>query len=172
MPKMNEFTAYHNGEWKPWSDVKIDPLDLGFVLGDTVFETLRTFNGKPLIWKEHVERIYRSLKYTRMDCGLNQEEMYNMLVEGINKNKNLLKECGDFNIWLQISRGTSMDGPPTIFAQYKPVPFDTFTDWYRDGAHVVFAKTKSHSFQTIDPKIKQKQYNKIHKNNLMICVSK
>ena len=50
MPKMNEFTAYHNGEWKPWSDVKIDPLDLGFVLGDTVFETLRTFNGKPLIY--------------------------------------------------------------------------------------------------------------------------
>ena len=34
MPKMNEFTAYHNGEWKPWSDVKIDPLDLGFVLED------------------------------------------------------------------------------------------------------------------------------------------
>jgi len=154
MPKMQDFTAYHNGEWKPWSDVKIDPLDLGFVLGDTVFETLRTFNGKPLIWKEHVERIYRSLKYTRMNCGLNPEEMYSMLVEGINKNKNLLKECGDFNIWLQISRGTSMDGPPTIFAQYKPVPFDTFTDWYRDGAHVVFAKTKSHSFQTIDPKIK------------------
>ena len=86
MPKMQDFTAYHNGEWKKWSDVWIDPLDLGFVLGDTVFETLRTFDGKPYIWQEHIDRIYRSLKYTRMECGMNPKEMYSMLVEGINKN--------------------------------------------------------------------------------------
>ena len=53
-------------------------------------KNIKLFNGKPLIWKEHIERIYRSLKYTRMNCGLSPEEMYNMLIERINKNKNLL----------------------------------------------------------------------------------
>ena len=39
--------TYVNGEWIPWSEVRIEPDDIGFQLGDVVFEYARTFNGKP-----------------------------------------------------------------------------------------------------------------------------
>jgi hypothetical protein len=35
--------------------VRIEPDDIGFQLGDVVFEYARTFNGKPFTWEEHVK---------------------------------------------------------------------------------------------------------------------
>ena len=35
---MADYTAYFNGEWVPYSQVKIDPMDRGFVAGDVVFD--------------------------------------------------------------------------------------------------------------------------------------
>jgi hypothetical protein len=35
-----------------------------------VYDATRTFGHKPFILKERIQRLYRSLKYTRIDCGL------------------------------------------------------------------------------------------------------
>ncbi len=43
---MVDHTAYFNGEWVPFSEVKISPLDSGFEVVDVVFDVARTFNGK------------------------------------------------------------------------------------------------------------------------------
>ena len=52
-----EFVAYFKGEWMPLSDVKIDPLDSGFVVADVVFDVARTFDGKSFRLKEHVDKL-------------------------------------------------------------------------------------------------------------------
>ena len=72
---MTDYIAYFNGEWVPNSEVKIDSNDRGFLVGDTVFDVERTFNGKGFRLKEHVDRLYRSLKYARIDPGLSADEM-------------------------------------------------------------------------------------------------
>ena len=61
------YTGYMNGEWVPSSELKIDVFDRGFRVGDAVFDVTRTFNGKSFRLKEHVDRLYRSLNYTRID---------------------------------------------------------------------------------------------------------
>ena len=38
--------AYVNGEFLPESEAKISINDRGFIYGDAVFDTARTFNGK------------------------------------------------------------------------------------------------------------------------------
>src|SRR5262245_40510265 len=35
---MADYVAYFNGEYLPFSQVKIDPLDRGFLVGDCVFD--------------------------------------------------------------------------------------------------------------------------------------
>src|SRR4029453_5999905 len=35
--RMTDYVAYFNGEFVPFSQVKIDPLDRGFLVGDCVF---------------------------------------------------------------------------------------------------------------------------------------
>ena len=56
---MRDYITYFNGDWLPWSQVHVDIDDLGFQLGDVVFEYSRTFNGKPFTWEEHINRLYR-----------------------------------------------------------------------------------------------------------------
>ena len=72
---MADYTTYFNGEWIPYSEVKIDPNDRGFIGGDVVFDVARTFDGKSFRMREHVDRLYRSLAYVRIDCGLSKQEM-------------------------------------------------------------------------------------------------
>ena len=42
---MADYVAYFNGEWVSYSQVRIDPNDRGFRLGDVVFDAARTFDG-------------------------------------------------------------------------------------------------------------------------------
>jgi branched-subunit amino acid aminotransferase/4-amino-4-deoxychorismate lyase len=42
---MADYAAYFGGQWMPFSEVRIDPLDRGFLVGDCVFDVARTFNG-------------------------------------------------------------------------------------------------------------------------------
>ena len=44
--------------------------DRGFKYGDAAFDMTRTFHGRPFKLQEHIERFYRSLRYLRIDPGL------------------------------------------------------------------------------------------------------
>src|SRR5262244_335936 len=72
---MADYTAYFCGDFVPFSQVRIDPLDRGFLVGDCVFDVARTFSGKSFRMREHVDRLYRSLAYVRIDPGLSPDEM-------------------------------------------------------------------------------------------------
>ena len=54
---MADYTAYFNGEWMPFSEVKINPMDRGFLVGDVIFDVARTFNGKSFRMDEHIDRL-------------------------------------------------------------------------------------------------------------------
>src|SRR4030066_334006 len=101
---MADYTAYFNGEWMPASQVKIDPMDRGFLVGDAVFDVFRTFNGKSFRLKEHVDRLYRSLSYVRIDPGPSPEEMFKLSEEIIRRNEHLRAEVGDFVVWQSVPR--------------------------------------------------------------------
>ena len=58
-----ERVAYVNGELVPESRAVVSIRDRGFVQGDAVFDTTRTFGGKIFKLTEHLERFYDSLKY-------------------------------------------------------------------------------------------------------------
>ena len=127
---MTEFVGYYNGEWMPMDRIKYDPSDLGPSKGDQVFETIRTFGGASFRMKEHVDRLYRSLKYVRIDPGLTSQEMLDLSEEGIEQNRHLLDEVGDFSISQLVTRGpgraTRMGGRPPerlyqVRAQYDLV---------------------------------------------------
>ncbi len=72
--RQNERVAYFNGQILPESQVLLPFRDRGFLFGDAVFDTARTFHHKPFRLKEHVDRLYRSLRYVRIDPGLSPAE--------------------------------------------------------------------------------------------------
>ena len=152
-----EYTAFLNGDWVPRSELKIDVSDRGFKVGDTIFDVTRTFNGKSFRLKEHVDRLYRSLKYTRIDPGMSAEEMLEVSEEAIRRNEHLLSKEGDFSIRQIITRGpgrwANTAGPATVIIEVGPNLWDA-APFYDSGARCVIARTRSYSSESVDPKIK------------------
>ena len=64
----NERVAYHNGEIKPESRVLVSFRDRGFKFGEAVFDTARTVRHKPFRLEEHVDRLFRSMRYLQIDA--------------------------------------------------------------------------------------------------------
>lgn len=160
---MAELVAYFNGEWVPQSDVKIDPYDRGFTMGDVVFDVERTFNGKIFRLKEHLDRLYRSLQFARIDVGLTKEEMTDITEELVRRNESNRPSGGDFTVRQVVTRGASSGGgqggvldplSPTVINSVSLIDFSGYARFYETGASVVFPRVRSYSSNSLDPKVK------------------
>ncbi len=156
---MTKIVAYYNGQWMPQEEVRILPFDRGFYVGDAVFDLTRTFDGRSFKMVEHVERLYRSLKYARIDPGLTEDEMAEISEEGIRHNEIArLAGAGDWHVWQAVTRGTGVfrgpATPATVMVFYLPLGASTYAPYYRTGAHGVITRTRSYSPEALDPKIK------------------
>ena len=150
----SDYDAYFNGAWIRYDEIKIAPDDRGFELADGVFDIARTFNGIPFVLERHIDRLYRSLKFLRMDSGLTPEQMAVICNEGILRNEHRKSEAGDFTIHPFVTRGKYLDGPPTVCVSIKPIDFLSFAKFYVEGAHGVIARTRSYTSDTVEPKVK------------------
>jgi branched-chain amino acid aminotransferase len=155
---MADYTAYFCGEFVPFSQVRIDPMDRGFLVGDCVFDVARTFNGKSFRMHEHVDRLYRSLRYVRIDPGLSPAEMERISEEVISRNEHLRANVGDYQLWQFVTRGRGRwahkAGPPAVGVCTRQVGFSRFAHLYDRGAHGVIVRTRSFSPDALDPKVK------------------
>jgi branched-chain amino acid aminotransferase len=155
---MADYTAYFGGQWMPFNEVRIDPLDRGFLVGDCVFDVARTFNGKSFRMREHVDRLYRSLAYVRIDPGLSPDEMERISEEVIARNEPLREQVGDYQIWQFVTRGRGRwahrAGPPAVGVCVRQIGFSRFAGLYDTGAHGIIVRTRSFSPDALDPKVK------------------
>ena len=155
---MDDYTAYFGGQWMPFNEVRIDPLDRGFLVGDCVFDVARTFNGKSFRMREHVDRLYRSLAYVRIDPGLSPDEMERISEEVIARNEPLREQVGDYQIWQFVTRGRGRwahrAGPPAVGVCVRQIGFSRFAGLYDTGAHGIIVRTRSFSPDALDPKVK------------------
>ena len=71
----NERVAWFNGEFMPEREVRIPFRDSSWVYGDGCFDMTRTFGHRLFKVKEHVDRLYRSLRYLRIDPGFGPDKM-------------------------------------------------------------------------------------------------
>jgi D-alanine transaminase len=59
--------AYFNGNFLRKEEISISPDDRGFLFSDGVYEVVRAYGGKPFRMAEHMDRLARSLRETRID---------------------------------------------------------------------------------------------------------
>lgn len=73
--------AWMNGEFVKADELRISPFDHGFLYGLGFFETFRTYNGKPFLLEEHIERLRKALSEFRMDVELDVDVLTATIVE-------------------------------------------------------------------------------------------
>ena len=94
------------------------------------------------------------MRYLRIDSGIAVEEMTEICREVVRRNEDSRPEVGDFTINPFITRGPSLDGPPTVCVRVKPVAFGTFARAYAEGAQALIATSRSYSADSMEPKVK------------------
>jgi branched-chain amino acid aminotransferase len=148
----------------PESEAKISIFDSAVMLGDTVTESTRTFRQQPFKLERHIDRLYKSLKVTRIDAGHSPEEMLQISRDVLEANLPLLGPEDDCWLVHNISRGLSVAGAdPT--KQVSPATVMIFTsfldlrDWaefYTTGCHAVTAMSRAVPSQALDSRIKNR----------------
>jgi branched-chain amino acid aminotransferase len=155
---MAEPICYVNGEFIPASEAKVSVYDRGFTSGEGVYDVTRTFGHKPFKLDEHIARLYRSLRYTHIDCGIAPDEMTRLSLEVLERNRPLLGRDDDWSLWQVISRGKGwfLDGPPraTVTMFCMPVNFENFARHYVEGCTIVIPSTRRTPPLSLDPKAK------------------
>ena len=103
--RANERVAWFNGEFMPESQVRIPFRDSSWLYGDGCFDLTRTFGHRLFKVREHVDRLYRSLKYLRIDPGFGPERMCALTEELFERNRHLRGADDDYWVGQRISRG-------------------------------------------------------------------
>jgi branched-chain amino acid aminotransferase len=157
---MDERIVYLNGSFVPESEAKVSVLDSGFNAGDGVYDVTRTFRHEPFKLREHTERLFRSLHYTRIDCGMSLEQMEKTTLEVLERNKPFLRDSEDCALWQVISRGVRsstgnrVSGGATVTIYSVIVNFREFASFYVEGAPLIIPSTRRIPPQCLESKAK------------------
>ena len=159
MSRAPEYEIWLNGEYYPRAESQISMLDRGFKLGDVVYDTLRTFDGRVYRLAEHLDRFARTLKYVRIDPGLSMDALGEVIQQVIDRNELVRREFGDdYMISPIVTRGSGGLGAnaaaPNVSIFIDPIDFETYGPAYAHGMHGVIARTRSLTPQQLDPKVK------------------
>ena len=155
--------VFFNGELRPESEVGIPIRDRGYIYGDAVFDATRTFNGRPFRLREHIGRLYHSLRYVRIDPRMDPAEMERWSLEVVNHNYPLLPPGQDMWVMQRISRGVEANEPgadmaPTVLIESHAIPFARRAALYRDGASVITPSTPRIPPRFLSPRAKTHNY--------------
>jgi branched-chain amino acid aminotransferase len=165
MASSAERIAYFNGRYVPEHLVLVPFRDRGFKYGDAVFDTTRTFGHRVFKLAEHVERLYRSLRYLRIDPGVTPDAMIAITEEVLRQNLPLLDPDDDYWVTQRVTRGLDpsaratwpQDGA-TVIVECVPLPLRERAGLYRDGIRMVTPSVRRTPAASLSPRVKTHNY--------------
>lgn len=156
--------VYINGEFVPTDEAQISIFDAAVMLGDMVTESTRTFAHQPFKLEQHIDRLYKSLKVTRIDAGMTAADMYALSLRVLETN--LPKVAPEMDVWLvhNISRGRSIAGadptrqrsPATVIIHTAPLILTDWARFFSEGCHAVTPFSRAVPPEALDARIKNR----------------
>ena len=147
--------AFVNGAVTRAEDARVSILDNGFTFGDAVYETLRTYRGRPFALSRHLTRLRASA--ARLGFSVTQTDtefagiLDDLLLRAANPESYIRLICsrgvGDISYHLDRVAG------PTLVAAVKP--FEPFPEaQYQEGVSVAVVSVRRNHRLALDPAIK------------------
>ena len=162
--------VWFNGDLVPESEARISIYDSALMFGDMVFEMTRSFNKVQFRLREHLERLYASIKYVRIPLEMSIKEMERHIFETIEANDPLFAADDEHRLMIDVSRGTlsiyqeivgAHKGPNVIIADF-PLRW-TVTGMgklFDIGINAVITSQRAIPAWLLEPKVKSR--SRIH----------
>ena len=151
--------VYLNGEFLDPADAQVSLLDRGYLLGDSIFETLRSYGGGVFRMAEHLDRLDRASDVTGIELPKSRTELTGLVRETLSRGQLL-----DAYIRITISRGEGGPGisprdchRPVLSILVRPlVPYPE--EVYRRGIATAVVAARRVPAACLDPTIKCGNY--------------
>ncbi|HBS36455.1 MAG TPA: branched-chain amino acid aminotransferase [Parvularcula sp.] len=148
---------YLNSRFVPEDQAVVSVFDHGFLYGDGVYETIRSYGSRIFMREQHLARLRRSAD--AIGLQIPERDWPALLHEAMTRNE-VGNERVDAYIRITISRGVGEIGldpalcpDPTVVVMTRPLrPPDP--DLYRGGVRLIVAKTRRNLPAALDPQIK------------------
>lgn len=137
----------------------VSVFDHGFLYGDGVYETIRSYRSRIFMRDQHVSRLYRSAEAIGVEIPIPRQEWPALLHEAMARN-DVGHERSDAYLRITISRGVGDIGldpalckRPTVVIMTKalaPPP----ERLYREGVSLTVARTRRNLPEALSPHIK------------------
>ena len=148
---------YLNDRFVKESEATVSVFDHGFLYGDGVYETIRSYGEKIFMRDQHLARLNRSAE--AIGLTIPNRDWPSLLHESMKRNA-VGNDQIDAYIRITISRGTGDIGldpalcpNPTIVVITKPLKTPP-SERYREGVSLIVAKTRRNLPDALDPQIK------------------
>ena len=108
--------CFFNGKIVKEDEAKISLRDIGLLRGYGIFESLKTYAGKPFLLKKHYERLKKSAKELNINIPISERKLSNVINQLIAKN-----HLNEASIKIVLTGGVSSGGlkfnsnSPTFF---------------------------------------------------------
>lgn len=149
-----------NGRLIPIDELMVPVTDRGFLLGDGVFETLRTYGGRLFALEEHLDRLEASLKGIRMEAPPPRDEVREWAQATTAAARADGADDSEFVVRITVTRGQGPhgmspkgSGPPQVYILARPLS-PAPAALYEEGMRVVTARTRRVHPTAQDPTIK------------------
>src|SRR5438093_9597507 len=150
---------YLNNRFVSKEEAKISVFDHGFLYGDGVFETLRSYGGKVFMLSEHIARLEQSAARLHIPMPVKRSRLSAIVAESLELNK-----LTDAYFRITVSRGLGEIGldpalckNPTLVVIAKP--FEPYPEsFYTDGVSVAVVQTRRNLPEALPPHVKSLNY--------------
>jgi len=139
------------------SDALVSVFDHGFLYGDGIYETVRSYGSRIFMQDQHLARLRRSA--VAIGLKIPDRDWPTLLRESMERNE-VGNERTDAYIRITISRGSGDIGldpalcpHPTIVIITKPLKPPS-AEQYQEGVSLIVAKTRRNLPSALDPQIK------------------
>ena len=156
---MSKSLVNKNGQFMPAEQASVSIFDRGFLYGDSVYEVTLTYNKRPFLLEDHLDRLWRSAERISLPITLSKEEFKNIINEGVER-----LGIDRQYIRIIITRGEGEIGlDPNlagkqnvylIFKELKEYP----KEWYEKGVHMIIADVLRNPKKAVDPDVKSGNY--------------
>jgi branched-chain amino acid aminotransferase len=171
---MFDAPIWKNGEIVPATEATVSIYDSAMMFGDTAFEMMRTFNKQTFKLREHLERLFTSLKILEIEIPYTLKDIYNAHENLIIHNRYHFKEDDEIRTLINVTRGLLPiydfigESSPTVTITAFPLRniVKGMGKWYKQGVRAIVATQRAIPEQLLDPKIKSRSRQHYQMANL------
>jgi branched-chain amino acid aminotransferase len=152
-----------NGKISDGASAVISVFDHGFLYGEGVYETVRTYNGEPFLFDRHMKRLRTSAGMIMLDVPLSDQDYLNRSLETMNAARLGKQSNGQYaEAYIRIlhTRGIgdltydpAATPTPSVVVIVKPLPVPA-EEQFRDGVKVCMVDIIRNHPRSVNPLIK------------------